>query len=490
MIIRAVLFLAAVSGLLAPMTVAAQSGRLWGTSTMQYVEVRPLVVDSVLQSEVPGDGLLRPIPGGGVVRCVTGEDYCRYGRSDDPVHTVPMIHDVSGTAWGFAEGVRLYTRFILRGEVAGQEGIWPRAGDTFDLVLAYLEWNRRALRVRAGRQWKVSGLGFHNYDGASVSVRPVGSLQAEVYGGWSLARGLNEPRTGDALAAIESFAPAKRALIFGTGVTYRPSARGAITGLYQRELRTDRKGLYSERVAVDGFFRTGRATLEGTFDADLPSRTVNEARLRARAVLPGGFGAVTWLRRYQPFFELWTIWGAFTPVAFSEVGLGGSWRALDGSVGVDVNGSWRSYGETNTSPVFGTARSTAWRLVSSVTAQLTPSFSIAGRYGTDVSFGSAKNSGGLRLQQSLGSDSYVGASLEAFQTAYEFRVDEGTVLGLGVDGGMGFGSRTLLRGGITTYSHRNGGQSPETDWSQIRAYLHFEWSVGAEAGMARPGRLR
>jgi hypothetical protein len=457
---------------------------------MQYVEVRPLVVDSVPQSDVPGEGLIRPLPGGGFVRCVPDETYCRFGRSDEPVHTVPMIHDISGTAWGFAEGVRLYTRFILRGEVAGQEGIWPRAGDTFDLVLAYAEWNRRSFRVRAGRQWKVSGLGYYNYDGASVVVRPVRGLQAEVYGGWSLARGLNEPRTGDALAAIESFAPRKRALIFGAGATYRPSARGALTGLYQRELRTDRKGLYSERVALDGFFRAGRMRLEGTFDADLPSRTVNDARLRARAVLPAGFGAVAWARRYQPFFELWTIWGAFTPVAFAEFGLGGSWRSPDGSVGVDVNASRRSYGETNTSPVFGTARSTGWRLVSSLTAQLTPSFSLGGRYGTDVSFGAAKNSGGIRVQQSLGDVNYVGASLEAFQTAYEFRVDEGTVIGLGVDGGVGFGSRTRLRGGITSYSHRNGAQSPETDWSQIRAYLHFEWAVGAEAGMSRPGRLR
>ena len=490
MVTRTGLFLGTLAVALAGAPLSAQAGRLWGTSAFQYVEVRPLVVDSILESEVPGEGLIRPIPGGGSVRCVAGDEYCRYSRSDEPVHTVPMIHDISGTAWGIAEGVRLYTRFIVRGEVAGQEGIWPRADDTFDLVLAFAEWNRRKVRVRAGRQWKVSGLGYYNYDGASVLVRPVRGLQIEGYGGWSLARGLNEPRTSDALAAIESFAPSKRALIFGFGATYRPSARGAVTGLYQRELRTDRKGLYSERIALDGLFRTGRASLEGTFDADLPSRSVNDAKLRVRMSLPRRFGANAWARHYEPFFELWTIWGAFTPVAFNEVGAGGSWRSADETVRLDLQGSWREYGDTHTSDVFGSARSTGWRLGGSVTAQLTPLITLQARYGSDASFGAAKSSGGLRLQRTLGNSGYVGGNLEAFQTTLEFRVDEGTVLGFGADGGVDLGTRTRLAGGLTAYNHRNGAQSPETDWSQVRAHVRFEWAVGAEAGTPRPGGIR
>lgn len=469
---------------------SAQAGRLWGTSAFQYVEVRPLVVDSILEVDVPGDGLIRPIPGGGAVRCVAGDPYCRYSRSDEPVYTVPMIHDISGTAWGFAEGVRVYTRFIVRGEVAGQEGIWPRANDAFDLVLAFAEWNRRTVQVRAGRQWKVSGLGYYNYDGASVLVRPVRGLQVEGYGGWSLARGLNEPRTSDALAAIESFAPNKRALIFGAGATYRPSARGAVTGLYQRELRTDRKGLYSERITLDGLFRTGRASLEGTFDADIPSRTVNDAKLRVRTSLPRRFAANAWVRHYEPFFELWTIWGAFTPVAFNEAGAGGSWSTADGAVRMDLSGSWRQYGDTHTSSVFGSARSTGWRFVGSVAAELTPVLGLQARYGSDASFGAAKSSGGLRLQRSLSRSGYVGVNLEAFQTTLEFRVDEGTVLGFGADGGVELGARTRLSGGLMAYNHRNGAESAETDWSQVRANVRFEWAVGPDAGTVRLGGVR
>ena len=134
----------------------AQAARVWGTSSLQYVEFRSLVVDSVEESTVPGEGLHRSLPSGLVVRCGAGDDVCRFSRSGPAGHTVPTIHDVSATAWGFARGMRVYTRFLLRGEVAGQEGMWPRADDAFDLVLGFAEWNRPRVRIRAGRQWAAS----------------------------------------------------------------------------------------------------------------------------------------------------------------------------------------------------------------------------------------------------------------------------------------------------------------------------------------------
>jgi hypothetical protein len=112
------------------------------------------------------------------------------------------------------------------------------------------------------------------------------------------------------------------------------------------------------------------------------------------------------------------------------------------------------------------------------------------RYGADSSFGADKNSGGLRLQRLFGESDYIAASMQAFQTSYEFRVDRGTVLGFGGDGRVSFGSRTWLRGGIMVFSHENGAQSAETDWSQVRAYLTFGWSLGTEAGATGRGGLR
>jgi hypothetical protein len=53
------------------------------------------------------------------------------------------------------------------------------------------------------------------------------------------------------------------------------------------------------------------------------------------------------LRRHRPFFEAWTIWGAFSPVAFDEARAELTWRNSAGNIGADVRGAWRAYGETN-----------------------------------------------------------------------------------------------------------------------------------------------
>jgi hypothetical protein len=473
--------------LVGPGHVMAQTGRIWGTSTMQFVELRPLVVDSLPESQVPGDGLLRPLPGGGVVRCIEGEAVCRYSRSGDEAYTVPTIHDISATAWGFLEGVRVYARAIVRAEVAGGDQLWPRSDDAFDLVLAYGEWSRRRVRIRGGRQWKASGLGFYNYDGLSAELRLWDGLRTEFYGGWSLARGLNEPRTGSALSAIESFVPDHRSLIFGVSASYRPSARGSVTAIYQRELLTNRKGLVSERVAVDGLYRRGRFTFEGTFEADLPSEVVNEATGRIRAVFGTGISARIWARRYEPFFELWTIWGAFTPVAFTEFGGGGGWQNSDGALSLGLTGSWRRYGETGASSTFVDPRTSSWRISANGSARVARAWSLQGRYGVDLGFGASSTAAAVRTQWDLDPDAYLGASLEAFQTDYEFRVQDGTVFGLGLDGGVKVGEHLDLTGGLGAWWHRSEASAVAPDWSQLRAHLRLRWSLGPEAGLRMPG---
>ncbi|MDT8340953.1 MAG: hypothetical protein RQ751_05525 [Longimicrobiales bacterium] len=457
---------------------------------MQYIEIRALTVDSVLEASVPGSGLLRSVPGAGVVRCTEGEPYCRYNGAGDKLRTVPAIHDISGTAWGFLKGVRVYTRVLLRSEMGGEDDLWPQADDHVDVVLAYAEWSRRMLRIRGGRQWKVSGLGFYNYDGGSVQVRPWAGIQAEVYGGWSLSRGLNEPRTGSALAAIESFAPDERSLILGLSGSYRPSARFSVTGLYQREARADRKGLTSERLGVDALLRTGRLAFEGTFEADLASHTVNEALLRTRATLTRSLGLQAWVRRYQPFFELWTIWGAFSPVAFTEFGTGGSWSPSGTRATFGLSGSWRTYGETSASSTFGNTRSTAWRISATGAGPITQTLTLQGRYGSDVGFGAARSFGGLRIQWDLREGSHLGASIEVSETDFEFRVEGGTVYGAGVDGSIRLADRTALRGGLTAYRHGGDDSGSAPNWSQLRGFIRFDWALGSEAGGTPLGGVR
>jgi len=466
-----------------PNGLAGQSVRITGVTHAQYVDLQPLRVDSIPASETFGSGILRRAPNGAVVRCLTGEDYCLLSGAGESVYALPLLQDVSVSAWGLGRGVRFFARLRGRASASQETGLWPKGNDAFDALVAYLELDRGDYRVRGGRQWMVSGLGFYNFDGASVLYRPVDGLAVEGYGGWSLARGLDEPRTSASLSAIEPFAPDDRGMILGISGTYRPSLATSVSALYQREIRTDRRDLYTDRVAMDGVIRRWGMSLTGSLEADLAGRQVNEAKLTGRFVGPGRLDTQLFARRYRPFFELWTIWGAFSPVGFTEGGLETRWRSERGSIVAGADLSRRSYDETSLSSTFGPIRSDGWRAGLSLSGLLSDIWKADGRYDLDVGFGAAKSAASVRVHRTLPENGRLGFSLQAFQRIFEFRVDEGTVFGLGVDGGMKAGSRGYLSGTFAAYRHAVGRDSPGVDWSQLRASLRWEWTLGPEPGM-------
>jgi len=466
-----------------PASGSAQSVRATGTTTLQYVELRPLVEDSVAASEVTGEGLLRFTEDGRLVRCSDTTQICKFMRSGDPVSTLPANQDISLSVWGVGQGIRGYARVRGRATLSGEDDLWPRSGDQYDLLVAYAEMDRGVVKVRAGRQWKVSGLGYYNYDGASAVVKR-GRLSLEGYAGWSLARGLNEPRTSESLEAIESFAPEVRGHLFGGQLSYRPRAGTAVTALYQREIREDRAGLFTERAAVDAVMRRGRWSFEGSMEVDVALRAVNEALFRARVMPVPQLGVSVYGRRYRPFFELWTIWGAFSPVGFDEYGANAMWSVGGRSSTVEVRAARREYRETDASSTFGPVRDNGWNLGISGSTRFGRRWLVQGGFRTDIGFGAAKDNGYVRLQHQFQNDTHVGLHLQAFQRIYEFRVDEGTVIGLGGDVSVRLGSQARVSGSLTSYSHSVGEGSPDVDWSQLRGSLRVDWTLGSEPAVS------
>lgn len=463
-------------------TAFAQSVRVSGVTSFQLVELRPLITDSVDVALVAGEGLFRRAADGHLVRCIEGTAFCRFTRSSHPISTVPATQDVTVSVWGIGRGIRGYARARGRATVAGEDGLWPRSSDNYDLLAAYAELSRKSWRVRVGRQWKTSGLGYHNFDGASVVVWTP-TVTIEAFGGWSLAQGLNEPRTGESLAALESFAPNVRAVLVGTQVSYRPRTGSAFSVLYQREVRDDRAALYSERVSLDAVTRWDRLSVEGSMEADVATETLNEARLRAWLTPSPNLGIGVFARHYKPFFELWTIWGAFDPVGFDEVGANATWRIPGSTTDVDVRGARRSYQDSGASSVFGPVRSTGWYLGINVSSRLGRDWLLQGGARRDIGFGAAKNDGHMSLRRQFDNNAFLGIQVQAYQRLYEFRVSEGTVLGLGGNGAIRVGPRVHLSGALTTYRHLAGGSSPEVDWSQLRGSLRINWTLGSEPGV-------
>jgi hypothetical protein len=297
---------------------------------------------------------------------------------------------------------------------------------------------------------------------------------------------LNEPRTSESLAAIEPFAPDARALLIGVQASYRPSPVFGIGALYQREIRDDRLGLYAERVAGDAVWNWSRGTISGTLEADLAARSVNDARITATATIREGLAARAFARHYRPFFELWTIWGAFNPVGFAEIGAGGSWRPAGRPFELDLDITRRSYAETNASTTFGSYRANGWAAFAAGSMRFSEKWLAQGSYRVEFGFGAARTESGLRVQRALGEGTYVAASTIAFQRQFEFRVSEGTVYGVGADGRVRLSPRTHLASSLAVYRHRGTRGEPDVDWSQFRGYVQLEWTIGSEPGRIPP----
>lgn len=465
-----------------PAAVTAQSIRVTGTTIVRYVGLRPILEDSVLAADVPGTGLLRETAEGYTARCVEGAVYCNYYRSADVIAAVPTTQDLRLSAWGFGRGLRIYAR--ARGRAAvGNDAVWPRSDDALDVLEAYGELDRPRFRLRAGRQWTTTGLGVYNFDGAALRLRLTPRVMLEGYGGWSLVRGLNEPITSGALAAVEAFVPDKRGVLGGAQARIRPTAASALSVTYQREIRSDRAGLYSERLASELGVRSRYATLDADLEADLAMGMINEARARLSLYPSRPLAVRLFARRHRPYFDLWTIWGVFAPVGFDEVGGGLGWTGASWTA--EAHGGWRNYPDTGADLALAPFNDTGWNVGTSLSREFGPAWRFQGWYEADIGFGAARSQGGGRVERTLPGDAFLAVTATAFQQAYEFRVRSGTVVGFGMDAGAPLGERARIAGGLDAYIHS--GAVADVDWSQLRGSLRLEWTVGSEPGRTGMG---
>jgi hypothetical protein len=463
----------------------AQSFRVTGSTNLRYVEARPFVRDSILVGEVGGSGLLRQTPDGHVVRCITGDAFCRGTRPGAPISTVPAVQDLEVSGWGFGEGIRVFGH--LRGWTAwgGNPDLWPRSDAAMEVLAAYGEMDREQFRVRAGRQWTTSGLGFYNFDGVGLLVRPVPGLTVEGQAGRSLVRGLNEPRTGGAIEAIDELAPVEPGLMLSTQVRYRPSPRLALAALYHRDVRDDRAGLYAELARAEGVFRFEGGSVEASLEADLAGGEFNEARVRVRAPPFRSTAVAAEIRRYRPYFELWTIWGAFAPVGFDEGRLDLTWARSRGDLIVRGEASYRSYDDSGMAEAIARFRTDGWGLGATASWSPRDLWRAEGGYRMEVGFGAARSEGHAAVLRRLDDRGHVALRGMAFQRLYEFRLDHGVVLGLGMESALRLSDRSRIVGNLTSYRHLDRSDLSDMDWNQLRGGLRVQWTVGAEPGLAR-----
>jgi hypothetical protein len=458
---------------------AAQGYRAEVTVGASYLEIRPVERDSLPGDEVEGTSLRRRLPDGTVVTCVQG-DFCRWFRAGEvePVHVTTQEARVTG--WSGVQG--LSARVHVRGRY-GTDDFWPQSSEKFEAISAYLDYDRSLFRARLGRLVRRDGLGYYNFDGAAFLWRKWDPLWLEAYGGWSLARGLNFPRSGDLLSRADPLAPDDRGFIFGAeaGARIGSIASGRVS--YQREIRTDRLALYTERLSLDVRAFLGPAVVEASGEYDFSFEQFNELRARLNMPVVSRLEATAEARHHTPFFELWTIWGAFSPVGFNEGRLSLAWSEPSLGLQLRAGGARRSYEETSAGPADSGLRDDGWRTFANADWRGGPWFASAGYHG-ERGFGAARFGGDLRLGRFFAENTYLSLRGTATQTFGEFRLNEQVVSGVGLDGAIGLGEISLNAGGAVYWNEAEE-RPADGDWTQVRVYGSLSYSFGTDTGGQR-----
>ncbi len=311
--------LAAVTAL-APTAVVGQGYRLRLDSRFQTVAFRGVVLDSIPAADtVTGPGGGPATPDGYAVECTGGSSYCTFFRPGPTWRGAPLSTTADLTAWGFgAAGLSLHLTSRL-GFDLGNADAWPGTTPAVQLLVGYAEYARQRATVRLGRQVATSRLGYYGFDGAGVTLRDEGrGLELVAYGGWGLARGAAIPVTSPALNPLDDFQPRRRQLVAGATAGWT-TTQVDVRADYLREVDPRSDYFVSERFGVEAAVRPYPGVhVEGGADYDLAAGWWGSAELSGGYAV-SRLAASVGVRRYRPHFDLWTIWGAFSPVPYHAV---------------------------------------------------------------------------------------------------------------------------------------------------------------------------
>jgi hypothetical protein len=469
----------------APRVTMAQGVRGDAVTTVRSIDIQPLRLDSIPRDAVTENGDGTFTFEGQRVGCTPGFDFCTRYVATSVERALAFTQDVAFTAWGLGiTGLSATVALRARADLGG-DFLWPRSDDAFDAMLAYAELNRARWRVRLGRQRTAGGLGFSGFDGASVLVEPIARTAVEAYGGRSLARGLYEPRH-EALRGIEDFVPDRNAYLVGAAAEAEPIGDTRIAVRYQREIWSDRSALLSERASLD--FSTDAlrpVVLDAAADWDFAFGHVGKAHVTARAAFASlrSLSVEATARRYLPYFELWTIWGYFSPVAYHE----GELRARatpTPSVSVSLFGGYRTYSDAHAPVILSPLVDDGIRLGGSARLTLPRGVTVDGGYTMERGFGAFLSSGDLGASFSPMPRLTVAVDGSAFQQIEEFRVGEGVVWGGGGSARYELGERGAISAGVDVYRQTFDNRPGQPDWNQVRLWAMFRLGFGRDAAAA------
>lgn len=368
----------------------AQSYRLRVDARAQSVSYRGVSPDSIrVEDVVPGPNGGYATPDGYGVQC-RGTAWCYYYRPGEALNQVPMNATANLILWGLGvRGLTVHVTGRLTGDAGDEAGRWPGTEPTAQLIEGYAEYARGIYAVRGGRMVLASRLEPLGFDGGWLRIRWDGpSLEAAGYGGWGLGQAAVVPVTSPLLTPLNDWRPTSRQIVAGAIVAWRPAA-GEVRAEYRREVDPELNYFVSERAALSTSMRPARWLLAtGGVDYNIAEATWGSADAtltwlhRRFSVSAGG-------RRYRPYFSLWSLWGAFSPVPWNGVNASGELRATTWLF-LRARGEryWYEDAEINTALVTP-LESDGWRFGWGATARLGAHWSVDGGYSADFGPGAS-----------------------------------------------------------------------------------------------------
>jgi hypothetical protein len=477
---------------LQPAAVGAQGYRLRLDSRFQSVAFRGLTPDSIpVASAVVGPEGGFETPDGFAVHCAPGRDYCSFFRPGPKLASAPLLSSADVTVWGLGVpglSVRGNARW---GVDLGRDDFWPGTRPEVQLVEGYAEYATELLTGRLGRQQVTGRLGWHGFDGADLTLRsPRLGLEASGYVGWGLARAANVPINSPSLNPLDEYQLVRRSVVAGGEVGWRSRYVDA-RAEYRREVDPAADLFIAERTALTAVLRpTRHLILSGGTEYDLAQGWWGSSDLSLR-YSADRLSADAGVRRYRPFFELWTIWGAFSPVPHTAVA-GSIALAPLHQLSLRVSGERYWFDDSGAETALARFEDDGWRFSLAATASLDSALTIDGGYHAEVGPGANSRTWDGRVTWvpvAAVSVSLFGSTLTR---PLEFRFDEAQVDAVGVD--AEFRPSETLRLALSGSQYFEDRRRPDArafDWNQFRVQARVTWLFGSDADQVRlPRALR
>jgi len=471
---------------LASTMVSAQGYRIQLDTRFQAVAFRGVTPDSIpTGSAVVGTGGGFETPDGFAVACPPGASFCSYFRPGPRLTSVPLVSTADVTVWGL--GVRgLSFRGNARwGVDLEDDDRWPGTQPALQLLEGYAEYATPGITGRLGRQHITGRLGWTGVDGAALTVRlPSLGLELSGYGGWGLARGLDVPINSPALNPLDDFQLQERHLTAGAVFGWR-SRWADLRAEYRREVDPSVDFFISERTALTAVLRPAeRLTLTGGAEYDLAQGWWGTSDLFLQYV-DARLYADAGVRRYRPYFELWTIWGAFSPVPYTSI-QGSIAVSPVGPLRIRAGGERYWYSESGAETALDSFEDRGWRTWASATATVNRSLTVEGGYRAEFGPGASSRTWDGRVTWVPTPSLTVAAFGSRFTRPLELRFNDVRVNAAGVDAALRASDRLQLA--VTAAQYFEDRRRPDAgafDWNQFRLHARVTWVFGSDADHLR-----